>query len=311
MDEGTCRNVRRTIERNSMRSLPRSRRRTALRTLLAAVAIVALGCTTPAITPPQGMAISKTPLIGKFVWRDLHTENPATVKPFYAGLFGWEYVESSAMGRPYTIVKSGGQPIGGIVKAERQVPQQPNSQWLSYLSVPDVDRAAERTRTAGGSVLLAPIDLPRIGRGAVVLDPQGAPLGLLRASFGDPADTPQPVLHRFLWTEELASDPVAAAKFYADLVGFEVLNHDRGDKTFRVLKLGRERAGVMRMPFAGMQPTWLVSVMVADPATSAQRAQELGGRVLLAPRADVRNGSVALIADPSGAILALQKWTSP
>ena len=89
-----------------------------------------------------------------------------------------------------------------------------------------------------------------------------------------------------------------------------MLVQDQGDKPFRVLKLGRERAGIMRMPFAGMQPTWLVSVMVADPAASAQRAKQLGGRVLLAPRMDVRKGSVALVADPSGAVLALQRWPS-
>lgn len=293
-----------------MHSIPRSRRRIVLSGLVAAVAIAVSGCTTPAGAPPAGLAISKTPLIGKFVWRDLHTDNPAVVKPFYAALFGWEYVESTAMGRPYTLIKSGGQLIGGITKAERQVAQQPNSQWLSYLSVPDVDRAADRTRVAGGSVLLAPVDLPRVGRAAVVIDPQGAPLGLMRASFGDPADTPDPVLHRFLWTEELARDPVAAAQFYAELVGYEVLVQDQGDKPFRVLKLGRERAGIMRMPFAGMQPTWLVSVMVTDPAASAQRAAQLGGRVLLAPRSDVRKGSVALVADPSGAVLALQRWPS-
>ena len=293
-----------------MKSAPPSQRRKLLRGLAVALVAVAAGCTTASIAPPKGMAISKTPLIGKFVWRDLHTENPAAVKPFYAGLFGWEFVESTAMGRPYTIVKSGGQPIGGIVKAARQVPQQPNSQWLSYMSVPDVDRAAELTRAAGGSVLLAPFDVPKVGRGTVLIDPQGAPLGLLRASFGDPADTPEPVLNRFLWTEELARDPAAAAKFYADLVGFEIVVSGEGDKTFRVLKLGRERAGVMRMPFAGMQPTWLVSVMVVDPAASAERVLQLGGRVLLAPRKDVRNGSVALVADPGGAVFALQRWPS-
>jgi hypothetical protein len=296
--------------RSSMHSISRTRRRIVLSGLFAAFAFAVAGCTTPAVAPPAGLAISKTPLIGKFVWRDLHTDDPATVKPFYAALFGWEYVEGTALGRPYTLIKSGGQFIGGITKAERQLPQQPNSQWLSYVSVADVDRAADQTRAAGGSVLMAPIDLPRVGRAAVVIDPQGAPLGLLRASFGDPADTPEPALHGFLWTEELVRDPVAAAKFYADLIGYEVLNQDQGDKPFRVLKLGRERAGIMRMPFAGRQPTWLVSVRVADPGASAQRAMQLGGRVLLAPRMDVRQGTVALVADPSGAVLALQKWPS-
>lgn len=289
-----------------------TRRRALLRALtaLGAAAFIA-GCTTPApVAPLPGMAISSTPLIGKFVWRDLMTDDPAIVKPFYAGLFGWEFEERTALGRPYTLVKSGGQYIGGIAKAQRKVANQPNSQWLNFMSVANVDAAAERTVKAGGSVVVAPLDLPRVGRGAVVIDPQGAPLGLLRATFGDPADTPAPALHRFLWTEELAKDPQAAATFYAGLVGYEVLTQDQGDKTFRVLKLGRERAGIIGMPFAGMQPFWLVSVMVADPAASAQRAKDLGGRVLLAPRSDVRNGSVALIADPSGAVLALQRWPS-
>lgn len=289
---------------------PASSRRGLLNALAAVVAFAAIGCTTPAVAPPSGMAVSKTPLVGKFVWRDLHTDDPAAVKPFYAALFGWEYVETRVGGRPYTLVKSGGQPIAGIVQSARLAPREPNAQWLSYLSVADVDRATERARAAGGKVLAAPFDLPKVGRAAVVTDPQGAPLGLLRASFGDPADTPQPVANRFLWTELLARDPAAAASFYVDLVGYEVLVHDQGDKPFRVLKLGRERAGIMRMPFGSMEPTWLVSVMVADPAASAQRAKELGGRVLVAPRTDVRNGTVALVTDPSGAVIALQKWSS-
>ena len=290
--------------------LPDTSRRGALRAGLAAAALIA-GCATPTgVAPPAGMAISKTPLIGKFVWRDLMTDDPARVKPFYAALFGWEYVERTAQGRPYTLVKSGGQFIGGIAKAERRVPDQANSQWLSFLSVADVDQAAQLTRAAGGSILLPAFDLPKVGRAAIVLDPQGAPLGLIRASFGDPADTPRPELNHFLWTEELVPDPRAAASFYAGLAGFEVVTEIDGERPFLLLRKGRDRAAIMRLPIDGMTPRWLVSVMVADPAASAQRARQLGGKVIVAPHPDVRNGTIALIADPSGALIALQKWTS-
>jgi predicted enzyme related to lactoylglutathione lyase len=232
------------------------------------------------------------------------------VKPFYAGLFGWEYEERIAHGRPYTLVKSGGQYIGGIAKAERQVPDQPNSQWLSFLSVADVDKAEQHTRAAGGKVLLAAFDLPKVGRAAIVLDPQGAPLGLIRALFGDPADAPQPSLNSVLWTEELVPDPRAAAKFYAALAGYEVIPEVDGARPYLLLRRDRERAAIMRTPIDGMQPRWLVSVRVADPAASAQRAKELGGKVIVAPHPDVRDGTLALIADPSGALIALQKWKS-
>lgn len=291
--------------------LPNPERRAALRAGLAlGTVLVVAGCqTTPGVAPPAGMAISKTPLVGKFVWRDLMTDDPERAKPFYAALFGWEYVERTAQGRPYSLVKSGGRTIGGIAKAERKVPDQPSSQWLNFLSVADVDRAAQQTRAAGGSVLLAPFDVPKVGRVAVVLDPQGAPLGLVRAAFGDPADAPQPTLNHFLWTEELVPDPRAAADFYSGLAGFEVVTELDGERPFLLLRKGRDRAAIMRTPIEGLRPQWLVSVMVADPAASAQRASQLGGKVIVAPHPKVRNGTIALIADPSGALIALQKWT--
>jgi predicted enzyme related to lactoylglutathione lyase len=285
----------------------------ASRRTFAALLVVALGlaagCTNlPTAAPFKGAELSATPLLGKFVWRDLVSENPDAVKPFYAALFGWEFEEGRALGAPYTLVKSGGQFIAGISKTRRLQPEQPVSQWLSFMSVADVDRAVEQTRTAGGSVVAGPMDLPNIGRGAVVLDPDGAPLGLLRSNIGDPADTDAPAMNRFLWTEHLSRDPQASADFYASLAGFEVRKIDFGGKPYWVLLKGRERAGLLRNPISVDRPVWLAYVRVADPAASAARAAQLGGRVLLAPRADLRNGTLALIADPTGAVLALQKW---
>lgn len=279
----------------------------------AALLIFALGlgagCTNlPTASPFKGAELSSTPLIGKFVWRDLVTEDPDAVKPFYAALFGWQFEEGRALGAPYTLVKSGGQYIAGISKTRRPQPDQPVSQWLSFMSVADVDRAVEQTRGAGGSLVAGPLDLPNVGRGAVVLDPDGAPLGLLRSSIGDPADTAAPALNRFLWTEHLSRDPQASADFYAALAGFEVRKVDFGGRPYWLLVRGRERAALLRNPIAVDRPIWLPYIRVEDPAASAARAAQLGGRVLLAPRAELRNGTLALIADPTGAMLALQKW---
>ncbi len=287
----------------------RSVRRRSCAALLFAVLGLGAGCTNlPTASPFKGAELSSAPLLGKFVWRDLVTENPDAVKPFYAALFGWQFEEGRALGAPYTLVKSGGQYIAGISKTRRPQPDQPVSQWLSFMSVADVDRAVEQTRGAGGSLVAGPLDLPNVGRGAVVLDPEGAPLGLLRSSIGDPADAAAPALNRFLWTEHLSRDPQASAGFYAALAGFEVRKMDFGGRPYWVLVKGRERAALLRNPITVDRPIWLAYVRVADPAASAARAAELGGRVLLAPSAGLRNGTLALIADPSGAVLALQKW---
>ena len=153
-----------------------------------------------------------------------------------------------------------------------------------------------------------PLDLPNVGRGAVVLDPEGAPVGLLRSKIGDPVDTPAPALNRFLWTEHLSRNPQASAEFYAALADLQVRKMDFSGQPYWVLVRGRERAALLRNPTTVDQPIWLAYVHVADPAASAARAAQLGGRVLLAPRKELRNGSFALIADPTGAVLALQKW---
>jgi hypothetical protein len=255
------------------------------------------------------MPLSSAPLVGKFVWRDLVTEDPAAVKPFYAALFGWEFEERTALGSPYTLVKQDGVPIAGISRARRSVPEQPVSQWISFLSVASVDGAAQAVQRDGGRIVVGPLDLPRIGRGAVVIDPDGAPLGLLRSTLGDPVDAPAPALNRFLWTEHLSRQPQAVAQFYARLVGYEVRKTEVGDQGYWLLSSqDRPRAGVLRNPTAVDRPVWLASVKVADPALAAARAAQLGGKVLLAPRPDVRNGSLAVIADPTGAVLAVQRW---
>lgn len=252
---------------------------------------------------PTGQALP-----GKFVWRNLVTEDPEAVKPFYAALFGWQFAETTSMGAPYTFVKSGGEVIGGISRNRRVVPDQPVSQWIAFLSVASVDRAVEAIRRDGGSVVAGPVDLPKVGRGAVVLDPEGAPLGLLRQSAGDPADPAEPPVNGFLWAEHLSRKPADAADFYARLSGAEVRKSDFAGTPYWVLWNGRPRAGLLRNPIRDDRPVWLSYVRVADPAATATRAAQLGGRVLLAPRPDLRGGTLAVIADPTGAVLALQKW---
>jgi predicted enzyme related to lactoylglutathione lyase len=57
-----------------------------------------------------------------------------------------------------------------------------------------------------------------------------------------------------------------------------------------------------------VRPNWLPYVRVDDPSALARKAQALGGRVLLEPSPERRHGTLAIVADPSGAALALQKW---
>ena len=91
-------------------------------------------------------------------------------------------------------------------------------------------------------MLLAPFEVPKVGRAAVITDPQGAPLGLLRASFGDPAGHAGADDERLPLDRGAGTRPRRGREFYADLAGFEIVNQDEGDKVFRVLKSGGRSA---------------------------------------------------------------------
>lgn len=61
-------------------------------------------------------------------------------------------------------------------------------------------------------------------------------------------------------------------------------------------------------PIDDVRPHGLPHIRFADPASLVGRVKELGGQVALAPDETIRRGTVAILLDPSGAAVALQKW---
>jgi hypothetical protein len=276
---------------------------------LAAIASSAACASGTAASAPAGATPAVAAHVGRFVWHDLVTRDAAACREFYGALLGWSFEETTREGRPYLLAQSGGGFAGGIV--QRAEAQARPAVWLSYLSVPDLDQAVARVTSAGGKVLLPPRAVGAYGRVAVVTDPQGAPLGLAGVTATLPAEPAEPPVNRFFWMEYLAKDAPAALAFYEDLAGYEsTVAASQGGVDYHVLKARRPRAGLLRIPAdaAGVEPNWLPYVRVADPVALAARVESLGGKVLVAPRAEIRKGTVAVVADPTGGAIALQKW---
>jgi predicted enzyme related to lactoylglutathione lyase len=53
--------------------------------------------------------------------------------------------------------------------------------WLPYVEVDDADAAAARARKNGGTVMMGPEDIPTIGRFAVIQDPTGGVLAVMKS----------------------------------------------------------------------------------------------------------------------------------
>jgi uncharacterized protein len=110
---------------------------------------------------------------GQFNWCELMTTDVDAAKKFYTKLFGWDTEDLAMPGMTYTIVKVGGQGIGGIMQIPKNAQGMP-PMWGAYVTVDDVDQTAQAAQKLGGKLHLPPTDIPDVGRFCVILDPQGA-----------------------------------------------------------------------------------------------------------------------------------------
>lgn len=304
---------------DDMRIVPGSRamRRAVLRVVPRAWVRVAATCalTACASHAPPLPAPNASPAghrVGEFVWQDLMTDDAEKSRTFYEQLFGWTFERTNRAGRPYYIVRAGSAAIAGMTQVDRQGAHEPVAQWISYLSVSNVDSVVARVTAAGGRVLTPPADIQG-SREAVVIDSQGVPLGLVRLgpNRSAPLGGPSARVGSFLWWDCYTTDVEVARTFYTSLAGFAATEQRRPDSLVQYI-LTRSGpgpvAGVLPIGDTPIKPSWLPYVRVSDPAAVAARAEQLGGRVVVRPSPEIRKGSAAVIVDPSGAAVGLQKW---
>jgi predicted enzyme related to lactoylglutathione lyase len=254
---------------------------------------------------------------GKVVWRDLITSVPAESRRFYEELFGWEFEAVGSMlglggNDAYHLIRHNGRMIGGMIDANRLQNDNDISQWVTIISVPDIDEAVRKVESLGGTTFTPPTNLAQRGQIAVVADAQGAIHALLQTRDGDPADH-EPDINDFLWDELWTTDVAGATQFYSSVMGYtytdENVDYDDREEDYRVLRQGdTPRAGLMLNPFEGVQPVWVNYIRVEDPAAITARVESLGGRILVDAQPRDIGGTVAFVAGPSGAGIAVQTW---
>ena len=241
-------------------------------------------------------------LPGKVVWHDLITPDPLSAREFYSGLLGWTFEELTS---GYAIAWHQARPVAGIGRSDASGSP---GHWLPLLSVTDVDAALSFNLAEGGSTALRPIEVPGRGRVAVLRDPQQAAVGIVHSPGGDPAER-EPVVNEWLWDEVWTEDVPSAMSFYQGLVGgLEVAQSEVYDDVYDYLVAeGKPRFGFLDNSEWELKNTWVSYILVEDVEATVAKVEALGGKVLLAPSAAVRDGTVAIITDPTGAGLVLQE----
>ncbi|MEE4185046.1 MAG: VOC family protein [Gammaproteobacteria bacterium] len=213
------------------------------RSLVAAVGLSTIaGCSTLQISlPPITEAPTNNRLTGKIVWHDLLTNDIEGSRAFYSGLFGWEFEEvplTLGFGKSsrYLLIRHKGRLIGGMFDTRDADEQVNSSQWVSIMSVADLDAAVAAVTPAGGAVLTPPTDLAQRGRIAVVRDATGALFAMLQTANGDPLDDP-PRPGEFMWDELWTDDIDTAVVFYQQLAPFESVRQPVASGVYQALAI--------------------------------------------------------------------------
>jgi predicted enzyme related to lactoylglutathione lyase len=118
---------------------------------------------------------------GAWIWNELYSDDPDRSIAFYKAIGAFE-VETMKMGGTgpdrYEILKSDGKGRAGVMKMPGMPPH-----WMPYVKVANTDATVDKAKTLGADVKNVET-VPGVGRLAVFIDPQGAPVGILQ---------PQPV----------------------------------------------------------------------------------------------------------------------
>src|SRR5688572_11586774 len=114
----------------------------------------------------------------KFIWYELMTTDQDAAIDFYTKVVGWSAAdhENPEADFRYVILSAGERGMGGVFQlTDEMCAGGARPGWVGYIGVADTDSAAARIEEAGGTILMAPGDIPNVGRFAMVADPGGAP----------------------------------------------------------------------------------------------------------------------------------------
>jgi predicted enzyme related to lactoylglutathione lyase len=246
--------------------------------------------------------------LGRFVWYDLMSSDPEASKRFYTEALGWgTRADRPLMGvegqSPYTMWTADDAPIAGLVPFSQE-------RWLGYVGVADVERSMTQAKDLGGKVVFAPPDIPRVGRFAVIEDPQGAAIAVFQAVEPMPPQPFAPKPLEFSWHELATTDRRASIDFYRAMFEWDTIDETDTGPLGPYLVFGRR--GV---PYGGMfdkppempEPAWSYYVRVHDVREVTSKVRQNGGQVTRGPVEAWRGDWIAQCRDPAGGVFAVHE----
>jgi predicted enzyme related to lactoylglutathione lyase len=255
----------------------------------------------------EGFAMNKKVPRGRFVWYELLTTDTGAAQRFYTQLIGWDTASWRTDEQPYMLWMNRQQQVGGLMELPEQAAgAEPH--WLGYVSTPDCDASVALAANLGARTLMPCMDVPQVGRIAVLADPQGAVIGVFTPNEEHGDEDREPAVGEVSWHELVTTDHAAALSFYEALFGWKKTESmDMGDAGLYQMygRNGRTLGGMFNKSPGMPGPAWLYYVRVEDVDAATAKIPKLGGRVVVGPLDVPDGGRIVQCLDPQGAMFAL------
>jgi len=248
---------------------------------------------------------------GSFCWIELGTTDQAAAKAFYAALYGWT-PNDMPMGPSgtYTIFRLNGRDAAaGYQLNPAQLEQHVPPHWMLYIQVENVDASTAKVAELGGKVIMGPFDVFDAGRMSVNQDPTGAYFCLWQPQKNTGIGIGH-VHGTLCWADLNTPDPERAKAFYSGLLGWQLVVSEKDTSGYLHIKNGEHFiGGVPPAKFLqpGVPPHWLAYFQVDDVDVTANKAKEMGAKLLMPPMTMEEVGHMSVIADPQGAVFSVFK----
>jgi predicted enzyme related to lactoylglutathione lyase len=246
---------------------------------------------------------------GSFVWHELLTNDAKAAFEFYGHVAGWK---TQPFEGDYTMWVGSQGPMGGVMK----LPQgSPMPHWIGSVLVKDADATIALAQKLGGKLHVGPQDIPKVGRYAVLTDPQGAAFTIMAPT--QPMTAHDHEKHgEFIWNELLTEDHQKAFAFYSELFGWKrISDFDMGPEMGTYLIYGfdggkqSDRIGGMftKPKGAPIPNTFFYYVHVDDLDAAVKRATDKGAKIQNGPMPVPDGARICQLTDPQGAWFALHE----
>jgi predicted enzyme related to lactoylglutathione lyase len=260
--------------------------------------------------PPFNDPSAEKTIDGKVIWADLFTADVKSATEFYTKTFGWTSEKIKIGDFKYTLMSNFGRPVAGLVHRPRVRGEDAEGLWVAFLSVESISEAIATAKGKGGRVLVEPGVMDGRGSHAIIADPEGSIIGMLKSKSGDPPDF-QPIPGDLAWSNLLTRDEDSAASFYQSVFRYDPIQADDIDKVnqYYLISNGYARVGIGALvKDDDAIPGWIHFIRVENLEETLGKALDGGAETLVEPTADLFDGRLAVIADTVGATVGLIEW---